>query len=296
MTDSLALTKPDATMDEPTLRVMMAAADRYVKSGLLPQAIKTPQAALVIMTAGRELGVPATYALRNIYVVNGKPVCSAELLMALVRRTYGQGAIRVKSATDQACTVEYREVGWDGTSTLTFTLDDARRANLLTKDTWKQYPRAMLRNRCVSEVVRMAFPECIAGLYTPEEMGANVVVHEDDSVTIAEAVGAPTGPIEVIDGEIVLPDTAATAGPPAEQLPDDFEHNDPEARRWRLETRCQQLADYAVAIKHEKAADIRGVPVAKLSGNGLKEWVRKLEEMFDCVSASATDEPVAGAA
>ena len=186
MSNDIALTKPDPTLNEQSLRVMMAAAQRYVDSGLLPSTIKTPQQALTIMTMGRELGIPATYALRNINVINGKPVAGAELLMALVRRTYGQGAIRVASVTAESCTVEYREQGWDGVSSLTFSMEDAKRAKLDAKDVWRAYPRAMLRSRAVSEVVRTAFPECIANLHTPEEMGAEVAVTSDGGVEIVD--------------------------------------------------------------------------------------------------------------
>jgi hypothetical protein len=186
MSNDIALTRPDPTLTMDSLRAQMEAAKRYVDSGLLPAAIKTPAQALTIMQAGREIGVPPTYALRNIHVISGKPVVSAELLMALVRRTYGQSAIRVASATAEACTVEYREQGWDGVSSLTFSMEDAKRAQLVDKAVWKQYPRAMLRSRAVSEVVRTAFPECIAGLYTPEEMGAEVVVNSEGGVEIVD--------------------------------------------------------------------------------------------------------------
>jgi hypothetical protein len=185
MSTDLALTRPDASLTMDTLRAQMEAAKRYVDSGLLPSGIRTPQQALTIMQVGREVGVPATYALRNIHVIQGKPACSAELLMALVRRTYGQAAIRVREATNESCTVEYREAGWDGISSLTFTMDDAKKAKLHTKDMWQAYPRAMLRARAVSEAVRTAFPECLAGLYTPEELGAEVRVTPDGTVEIA---------------------------------------------------------------------------------------------------------------
>lgn len=199
--ETIALARPDATLTMDTLRAQMEAAKRFVDSGLLPSAIKTPQQALTIMQMGRELGIPPTYALRNIHVINGKPVAAAELLMALVRRTYGQAAIRVKEASNDACTVEYREQGWDGVSSLTFTLEDAKRAKLDNKDVWRSYPRAMLRSRAVSEVVRTAFPECIANLYTPEELGADVEVTDDGTVQFVD-VGAvvPQGePGKIID-------------------------------------------------------------------------------------------------
>lgn len=192
MNTELALTHPDPSMDEASLRVMMAAAQRYVSSGLLPAEVNTPQKALVVMTAGREMGVPATYALRNIHVVKGKPVCSAELLLALVRRTYGPSAMRVSKTSNTACTVQYREQGWDGISEYTFTIEDAQRAGVANGNQWKSYPAAMLRARCVSAVARFAFPEAIAGLYTPEEMGATVSIDEAGDMQIVEGKILPS--------------------------------------------------------------------------------------------------------
>lgn len=196
MTTDLALTRPDPSMDEGTLRVMMAAADRYVKSGLLPAEVNSPQKALVIMTAGREMGIPATYALRNIYVVKGKPTCSAELLLALVRRAYGPSAIRVSKTSNTGCTVQYREQGWDGISEYTFTIEDAKTAGVAGTGTWKAYPAAMLRARAISAVARFAFPEAIAGLYTPEEMGAEVEIVDGEVVPMGATDGRPTPDME----------------------------------------------------------------------------------------------------
>lgn len=229
MTTELALTRPDPTLTMDVLRAQMEAAKRYVDSGLLPNGIKTPQQALTIMQVGREIGVPATYALRNIHVIEGKPTCAAELLMGLVRRTYGQAAIRVKDATNQSCTVEYREQGWDGVSSLTFTIEDAKNAGLAAKPMWTKYPRAMLRSRAVSEAVRTAFPECIAGLYTPEEMGAEVRVAADGTVEIA--VDASTG------AQSGTPDPGATRGvfsppEPARGQKITFLTSDEDVKRW----------------------------------------------------------------
>lgn len=214
MTAELALTRPDPTMNEASLRVMMAAAQRYVDSGLLPDGVNTPQKALVIMTAGRELGVPATYALRNIHVVKGKPTCSAELMLALVRRAYGPSAIRVAKSDNQSCTVQYREQGWDGVSEYTFTMDDARAAGVANSTTWKSFPAAMLRARCISAVVRFAFPECISGLYTPEELGAQVSVTEEGAVIDVRSVSAPVVKDETDEDRAQIQEEWGTASPP----------------------------------------------------------------------------------
>lgn len=57
-------------------------------------------------------------------------------------------------------------------------------------DTYKKYPRAMLRARVISEAVRTLWPSIITGIYTPEEMIAGDVI---------EHVTAPEpAPVEVM--------------------------------------------------------------------------------------------------
>lgn len=264
MAVELALTKPDATMNEESLRVMMAAAQRYVASGLLPSEVNTPQKALLVMTAGRELGVPATYALRNIHVVKGKPVCSAELLLALVRRSYGPGAIRVGKTSNTACTVQYREQGWDGISEYTFSIDDAKQAGVTNNPTWRNYPGAMLRARAISAVVRFAFPECIAGLYTPEEMGAEVTVTDDGEVKV-----------NVIEGDVVTDEPKND-----EPLPPPFAYT--KAERAEAEWKYADLAEDAVKHGHKHSEKIASTKPESLddatlaaSVEALTEWAAK---------------------
>lgn len=196
MSTDLALTRPEPLMDHQSLKTMMDQAVRYVESGLLPNTIKTPQQALIVMAQGRELGIPPTVALRGIVVVQGKPTCSAELMMALVHRAYGQSAMRVYRTDNESCTIQYRQQGWDGVSEYTFSMEDAKRAGLLKNPTWNAYPAAMLRARAISATVRFAFPEVISGVYTPDEAGAD---------------------FKVVDGEVVPSDEA----PP---VPDTFSH------------------------------------------------------------------------
>lgn len=184
MPTEMVLARPDPTMTLPALDAMLSEAQKYVASGLLPPNIKTAAAALLIMKCGRELGVPATYALRNIHVWSGRPTCSAELMLALIKRDHGSGAIRVKSSTPTECVIEYREDGWDGVSTYSFTQAMAKTAGLADKPTWKQYPDALLRARAISAVARFAFPGSIAGLYLPEELGAEVTVDAEGSVVV----------------------------------------------------------------------------------------------------------------
>lgn len=288
--ESLALTSPDPTLTTDSLRTMMEAAKRYVDSGLLPAAIKTPQQALTIMQVGREIGVPPLYALRNIHVIEGKPGCSAELLMALVRRKYGQSAIRVGEATNESCTVEYREAGWDGVSSLTFSIEDAKKALLADKPMWKKYPRAMLRSRAVGEAVRTGFPECIAGLYPAEELGADVVVMGDGSVEVREAIEGKVVVSPKVDAAARLTgapladeaDPKPTSAMDPDWTPDEQEgdgefHYGDVRERYTAAAEYDRLARLAVERGHKHAARIKAKHPKDMSDQELAVAVDKLQ-------------------
>ena len=63
------------------------AAEALFRSGILPASIKTPQAALALVVQGRELGLTMMQAIRGIYVVDGRPSISAQMMIALVQRS-----------------------------------------------------------------------------------------------------------------------------------------------------------------------------------------------------------------
>lgn len=177
-----------------TVRDMIQLGNSLVGTGFLPNTIKTPEQAMAIMLKGQELRVPPMYSLSNIVVVNGKPSCSAELMLALIQRDFGQRAIRIKASDDTQCTVEYRLDGWDDVQSYAFTIKQAEAAGLFKNSVWKQYPAAMLRARAISAVARMAFPGSIGGMYVAGEMGEAVTVNED-----GEVLGVSAATVTVTD-------------------------------------------------------------------------------------------------
>jgi hypothetical protein len=184
-------------------RVLREQATVLVKTHFLPRGVDTPEKAIAIMLKGRELGIPPMYALSNIAVINGKPTAGAELMLALIYRDHGDDAIRITESSPSRCSVAYRRRGWPRHETFSFTVEDAERADLLGKDNWRHYPAAMLRARCISAVARLAFPDTIGGLYTPEELGARVTVRADDEAVIEgeveERLAAPASPVRQPD-------------------------------------------------------------------------------------------------
>lgn len=200
---SLAIERTNVLPSVSEMQVLGELAATLIPTGFLPSDIKNAGQAVAIMLKGRELGVPPMYALSNIVIVKGKPTVSAEMMLALIHRDHGQRAIRVKESSDTTCTVEYRQAGWSDVLSYSYTIDMATKAGLLGNHAWKAYPAAMLRARCISAVARMAFPGSIAGMYTPGELGEEVIVSEDGEVQsvivaqaapVADTLGEPTEP------------------------------------------------------------------------------------------------------
>jgi len=172
--------------DAGTWKTMLDMADALVKSGMLPSSIKTPQAAVAIMQKGVELRIDPMYALSNIVVIQGKPTANSELMLALIYRDHGDNAIIFTHSDSTQCEISYKRRSWPKHQTHSFTMTDAKQASLLGNQTWQKYPAAMLRARCISAVARMAFPDSIGGLYSPDELGADVDVVDGDVVVVEQ--------------------------------------------------------------------------------------------------------------
>lgn len=205
MTTALSRTDGDLHLD--TWTMMKEQAGMLVKTGFLPTAIKTPEQAVAIMLKGNELRIPSMYALSNIAVIQGKPVCNAELMLALIYRDHGDEAIRFPQSDHERCTIAYRRRSWHEPQTYSFTIADAQRAGLTSNQTWHKYPAAMLRARCISAVARLAFPDSIGGMYTPEELGAAVTVNDEGAIEVLDV----TPPPQVVRPMLTAPDPEVEA-------------------------------------------------------------------------------------
>lgn len=145
-----------------------------VKSGLIPTSINTPEKAVIIMLKGRELGIPPMQAFSSIAVVNGKPTMSAELMLAMIYKNVPGAIVNFDITDSKKCEISAKRPNGKSTK-FSFTMDDAKTANLTGKGPWMTYPAAMLRARCVSAMARAMFPDALSGVvYTPEELGAEV--------------------------------------------------------------------------------------------------------------------------
>jgi hypothetical protein len=155
-------------------------AEVLLKSGLLPANLGKPEQVIMIILKGRELGISPITSLTHIHVIKGKPAMSAELMLSQIYKLHPRTVIEFVERSNTACRVKVTRLG-HFPSEFVWTIEDAKKADLMGNPSWSKYPRAMLHARVVSEMARSLFPDAIQGIsYTPEELGA--VVDEEGSV------------------------------------------------------------------------------------------------------------------
>lgn len=175
----------------------MKIAETLAKSKMF--GVASAEAAFVIMSTGADLGLSPTAALRSIFTVNGRPGLSADLMVALCLKSPECEYFRcVESTADKATYAAKRFNNPERKHS--WTIDQAKRANLANKDVWKAYPEDMLRHRAAAPLARELFPNLLLGLYCREELeeiAANEAARQEDP--------APR-PQEVVEGEIIKDD------------------------------------------------------------------------------------------
>jgi hypothetical protein len=124
--------------------------------------------AMTLMLLAHSRGLHPIQAVERYHVINGRPAMKADAMLAEFQ---SQGGIVTWHRHDETgCSATFACPGVGEPVTITWTMEDAKRADLLRNPTWTKYPRQMLRARCISEGIRMTMPGIIIGIYTPEEV------------------------------------------------------------------------------------------------------------------------------
>lgn len=140
-------------------------AQAFAKSGLF--GIKNSDQAIALMLIAQAEGLHPAVAARDYHVIQGRPALKADAMLA--RFQAAGGKVVWNAYTDQAVSGTFSHPQ-GGSATVEWTLQQAKTAGLTGKDVWKQYPRAMLRARVISEGIRTVYPGVSVGVYTPEEL------------------------------------------------------------------------------------------------------------------------------
>jgi hypothetical protein len=164
-------------------------AEALCRSGMLPKGVAKPAAALAVIVQGREFGLTAMQSLRSIHVIDGKPTFSADMMVALVHRSGLAEFFRCVETTGEAATFETKRKGEPSATRLSFTVEDAKAAGLLGRGPWSKHRAEMLRARAKSHLARLVYPDVLAGVDSPGELGGEEPLQAD--AVVAEVIAEP---------------------------------------------------------------------------------------------------------
>lgn len=232
---------PGALPGQTDLLALAQLANTFAGAALVPKALQgRPADVLLVLLTARDLGLPATVALRECHPIDGRVTVSPKLKLAIVRerhlgRVWPDQENDVNAHTWYASRIDDPETIYRST----YTWEDAQRAGLVKKtcqpteharggdkgcgckSNWKMYPGQMLQWRSIGYLMDQAFGEVGTGLYGADELGA-ITDDEGRIIDVAEIGNLPG---------MEVPET-----PP----PPPVERADPDAT-WDLQVRIRAL-------------------------------------------------------
>jgi hypothetical protein len=140
--------------------------------------VNSKEQAAAIMLKGYELGLTLTASFEFINIIQGKPALKPIGHLALILNNPELDGIKIDEKPD-VCTVWMkRKNGME--HTVSFSLDDAKRAGLIKPDSgWEKYPANMLRWRAIGYCADVVFPDVGAGMKRSDELGAEITAEGD---------------------------------------------------------------------------------------------------------------------
>lgn len=185
------------------LQVMQVMAKTVAASGKYPS-LRDEAQALTVMLIGHSLNISPLAALSGVHIFDGKVALGANLMLGVVQRTGRYRFIWREANSERAVITLWQDGYKEEAVTVEWTLEMAKAAGLYPrKDNWKNFPRAMLEARCVSEAIRMRAAEVLlGGAYTPDELGATVD-YLPDGREVVMALPGDDGPLpkDVLPGD-----------------------------------------------------------------------------------------------
>jgi len=162
-----------------TLSEIEKIANSMVRSGMF--GVETFDQAFSLMMIANARGIHPVKAAMDYHVIKGKPALKADSMLAYFQESGGIVQWKVYTDTRVVGAFSHPRSGQNEPIDIEWTIEMAskimttengRRIPLSQKTVWKDYPRAMLRSRCISEGVRTVYPGIISGFYTEEEVSS----------------------------------------------------------------------------------------------------------------------------
>ncbi len=163
--------------------------------------------AMSLMLLAQAEGMHPMTAVQDFDIVQGRPARKTHSILARFQAAGGSVAWEEISPARACGTFTHKQ---GGSLTVEWTFEQAKKIGLTGKDNWKNYPKAMLRARCIAEGVRAVFPGAIGGMLSVEE-AQDVVAAPPKDMGRAEVVMSPERQQHWLDMVEGAPDAEALA-------------------------------------------------------------------------------------
>lgn len=208
MTHSTAIAKTDPStammrrqqnsIAKVDMRELKELAEIFVASGAFSDIKQVAQAQIKIL-AGNELGFSPLVSMTGIHFFQGKVTIGSNLIASLIKESTKYD-YEIVEHSNTACAVQFYENGQKIGVPVRYTIEDAKEAQLLTKDPWKKYPADLLFAAVIRQGARRYCADVLRGTTASTDTAGD---HEYDETPFVE------GPVESIekvlrDGEIVV--------------------------------------------------------------------------------------------
>ena len=211
----------------------------------LYQHIKTKEQAGVVIAKAVNHDLCPTFVAENLIPIQGKMSGTGLYLAAVLGKTTKYRTVAAKTNDHTKATITVMELvphmaedggpRWVEKGTETFTMEDAKRAALLSNQTWQKYPQHMLYWRALAAAARKHCADAIAGSFTHliEELDEKASYNEDGvpivstrQVDILDADFAETHPVagyaSLDDVRSRVTELCATTATPVSKVEDHF--------------------------------------------------------------------------
>lgn len=139
-----------------------------------------------LMLLAQSKGLHPIQAVERYHVIQNRPAMKADSMLAEFQ-AHG-GVIEWHQHDHLKCEATFTCPGVKTPTTVSWSIEDAKKAELTKNGMYTKYPRQMLRSRVISEGIRMVMPGILSGIYTPEEVAdfepiqARATLHEEPAL------------------------------------------------------------------------------------------------------------------
>ncbi len=154
-----------------------------------------------IIETAKSLNIDPRLALGGgLYYVKGKVEMCARMMASLIRQRK-HSVTKDSKSNEQICILHGKRADTGDCWTASFSIDEAKAANLLNNNVWKVYPTDMLYARALSRLARQLFPDVIGNCYVKGEIDDDPNIKEEKKEELVEVVEEITIEPEYITDE-----------------------------------------------------------------------------------------------